>query len=207
LPALRPRPGGRRGKAGVMSAWEDAELASALAAAFWLLVPAGVANMAPVVAAWLLPSWDRPVDFGCSLGGERLFGDHKTWRGVAAGIAAGAAAFAVLQRALGSAPELGGILAELESRQLSPLFGAWIGCGALTGDLVKSYFKRRSGIPPGRSWFPFDQIDWLLGALVFAIPVVQLSVMSILATLVAGVALHLVVHALGRAMGLNQTWI
>ncbi|PZW36950.1 CDP-2,3-bis-(O-geranylgeranyl)-sn-glycerol synthase [Humitalea rosea] len=188
---------------GVTSEWEGGGLASALAAAVWLLVPAGTANMAPVVAAWLLPSWDRPVDFCRSLGGKRLFGDHKTWRGMAAGVVAGAAAFAVLQRA----PDLRGILADPDSSQLSPLFGAWIGCGALTGDLVKSFFKRRVGIPPGRSWFPFDQIDWLLGAIAFAIPVLQFSVMSILATLVAGVALHLVIHALGRAVGLNQSWI
>src|SRR4051812_27852644 len=58
----------------------------------------------------------------------------------------------------------------------SPLLGAWIGLGALSGDLVKSFAKRRRGILPGQAWIPFDQIDWLLGALAFAAPVLRLSV-------------------------------
>jgi CDP-diglyceride synthetase len=37
----------------------------------------------------------------------------------------------------------------------------------MTGDAVKSFFKRRLGITPGKSWFPFDQLDFVLGAILF----------------------------------------
>ncbi|MEM3153941.1 MAG: CDP-archaeol synthase, partial [Candidatus Woesearchaeota archaeon] len=39
------------------------------------------------------------------------------------------------------------------------------GIGALLGDSIKSFFKRRLGILPGRPWIPFDQVDYAIGAL------------------------------------------
>jgi CDP-2,3-bis-(O-geranylgeranyl)-sn-glycerol synthase len=43
-----------------------------------------------------------------------------------------------------------------------------LGFGALAGDSIKSFFKRRVGVKPGKRWFPFDQIDFVIGALAFA---------------------------------------
>ena len=37
--------------------------------------------------------------------------------------------------------------------------------GALLGDIVESFFKRRAGKERGEDWIPFDQLDFLLGAL------------------------------------------
>jgi CDP-2,3-bis-(O-geranylgeranyl)-sn-glycerol synthase len=185
----------------------DPALPTLLAVSLWFLLPAGAANMAPVIAAWLLPSWDLPVDLGRHLGDRRLFGSHKTWRGMVAGVVAGALVSALQGRLLSAFPVLRDLLPDQSLGELPSLFGAWIGLGALTGDLVKSFFKRRVGIPPGRSWFPFDQIDWLLGALAFAAPFLPLSAADILAILLVGLVLHLAGHALGRALGLNESWI
>lgn len=186
---------------------DDMMLPTELGTALWLLLPAGAANMAPVLAAWLLPSWDLPVDFGCSLGGRRLLGNHKTWRGMIVGILAGGLVFLLQQQLAGSVPALQEIRVDPGEGRLSPLFGAWIGLGALCGDLAKSVVKRRLAIPPGTSWFPFDQIDWLLGALAFAAPFLPLSGGTVLVVLLAGLALHIALHALGRALGLNRSWI
>jgi CDP-2,3-bis-(O-geranylgeranyl)-sn-glycerol synthase len=190
-----------------MTGPDDPIFPTALATALWLLLPAGAANMAPVIAAWCLPSWSLPVDLGYSLGGKRVFGSHKTWRGMVAGALAGSLVFLVQQRVIDAVPVLQVVLSDLGRGQFSPLFGAWIGLGALCGDLVKSLAKRRLAIPPGRSWFPFDQIDWLLGALAFAAPFLPLSAGTVLAVLLVGLGLHLVCHAFGRALGLNRSWI
>ena len=43
--------------------------------------------------------------------------------------------------------------------------GILLGLGAIAGDAVESFFKRMSGIKPGKPWRPFDQIDFTIGAL------------------------------------------
>jgi CDP-2,3-bis-(O-geranylgeranyl)-sn-glycerol synthase len=120
--------------------------------AFYLMIPAYLANMAPPVLAKYSP-WNAPMDFGLSLGGIRIFGSHKTWAGFIIGI----------------------IVAMLAGFILSKLYwpfgfsaitwSALISAGALMGDAVKSFFKRRVGVKPGSPWIPFDQIDYTVGAL------------------------------------------
>ena len=44
---------------------------------------------------------------------------------------------------------------------------ASISFGALIGDIIESFFKRRIGKGRGEDWIPFDQIDFILGALFF----------------------------------------
>jgi CDP-2,3-bis-(O-geranylgeranyl)-sn-glycerol synthase len=44
-----------------------------------------------------------------------------------------------------------------------------ISMGALFGDIVESFFKRRIGKERGESWYPFDQLDFVLGALILAL--------------------------------------
>jgi hypothetical protein len=59
----------------------------------WFLVPAGFANMAPIFAAKLFPSWKTPVDYGYPVNDVRLFGDHKTIRGLVSGTLIGGITF------------------------------------------------------------------------------------------------------------------
>ncbi len=172
--------------------------------AVWFLVPAGFANMAPVVAARLLPGWQWPVDFGFSRGGTRLFGSHKTWRGMAAGLVAGSVAFLLQQALCRALPPLAA-LGLFDYAAASPLLGAWMALGALTGDLVKSAVKRRLGIAPGRTWFPFDQTDWLVGTLLFSEPVLRLSASALLGILLTGLALHLLVKLVGYLLHIDRS--
>lgn len=179
---------------------------AATIAAIWFLLPAGMANMAPVVAAKLFPAWDFPVDFGRSLGGKRLFGAHKTWRGIAAGLLAAAATFAAQKAAYASTTVIQAH-SLFDYGRYPVAFGAWLGLGALAGDLAKSFAKRRVGVPPGRPWFPFDQVDWLVGTVLFAWPFLGLSVPVVLHVLLAGLVLHLAAHFLGFLLRLNPTWM
>ena len=172
--------------------------------AVWFLVPAGFANMAPVVAARLLPGWEWPVDFGLSLGGMRLFGSHKTWRGITAGLIAGTAVFLLQQALRGAVPALNAV-SLFDYAAASPLLGAWMALGALIGDLAKSAAKRRLGIAPGRTWFPFDQTDWLIGTLLFSEPVLRLSASVLLGILLTGLALHLLVKLAGYLLHIDRS--
>ena len=40
--------------------------------------------------------------------------------------------------------------------------------GALMGDIIESFFKRRIGKKRGEDWIPFDQLDFILGVLFFS---------------------------------------
>jgi CDP-diglyceride synthetase len=113
-----------------------------------LLVLLAVANGAPILAKRLLGSrWDRAIDGGAALGdGQPLFGRSKTWRGLVAALVATSAAAAVAGE--------------------SWVVGAVIGAGAMVGDLISSFTKRRLKMPPSSMAPGLDQIpEALLPAL------------------------------------------
>ena len=84
------------------------------------------------------------------------------------------------------------------------LFGSLFGIGALGGDAVKSFFKRRLGIATGTSWFPYDQVDYILGAIVATVLFVQLPVAVYLWAIVLWPAIHLVSTYFGYRLGLKE---
>lgn len=134
------------------------------AAAALLLVI--VANSIPwLVGRVLSHHWAAPLDCGVVLwDGARLFGDHKTWRGLLAGSLATGLAAALL--GFGFA------------------FGVAFGALALSGDALSSSFKRRLRLRPGAEVPGLDQLpEALLPLLVFA-PLLQLDWLAI-----AGIAL------------------
>src|SRR5258708_21044687 len=130
-----------------------------------IYLPAMMANMAPIVAAkWnLLSRLNRAIDFGLYLHGERILGSHKTWRGLCIAIIAGAVTGAV--QAIITHQE---ILFEF-------FIGAMMGFGAIIGDALKSFFKRRFHVAPGSLWIPFDQIDFVIGATIAGIFFIHIS--------------------------------
>jgi CDP-2,3-bis-(O-geranylgeranyl)-sn-glycerol synthase len=169
-----------------------------LLSAFLFFLPAGVANASPVFAnrtPWLR-RWKTPLDFGKSWKGHRIFGDNKTWRGFLFGILTG------------------GVTSLLIAYFFIPnsydawhtfLIGALLGAGALSGDAVESFFKRRNGVAPGKSWFPFDQIDYIIGGLVFVYPLTLIPFVLMGGILVLYFGLHLLVAYLGFLTGFKKS--
>ncbi|MFO7306929.1 MAG: CDP-archaeol synthase [Gammaproteobacteria bacterium] len=109
------------------------------------------ANAAPVILSKLLRERPGvPLDLGYRLpDGQRLFGDHKTWRGLLTGIAVGA----LLSKVLG--------------------MPAWVGAGfaaaSLLGDALSSAIKRRLHLRPGTEIPVLDQVgEALLPLILFA---------------------------------------
>jgi len=171
----------------------------------WLFLPAYVANMSPVfVQGW----FDRlaiPIDGGRSFRGTRIFGDHKTWRGLLAGIVVGTAIYEI-QRWIHAAGFLAG-LALLDYADDPLLPGFLLGLGTGVGDAVKSFFKRRVGIPPGASWLGFDQLDFFAGAYLFVSIVHAPPLLAAIACLPIVFAGSVAVTAIGWAVGLKEAWI
>ncbi len=125
-----------------------------------LFLPAGFANMTPPLLK-KINFLAEPIDFGKKFRGKRIFGDHKTWRGLIFGIIV-AIAICWAQRLL--YPHFAEYsLLDYQNINVNVL-GFVLGFGALGGDIVKSFFKRQIGVAPGKTWIIFDQIDWIVGA-------------------------------------------
>ena len=159
-------------------------------AALWFIFPAYCANAAPVIFGG-----GKPMDFGKNfLDGKRLFGSHKTFRGFFAGIIVGTL--------VGVAQTL---IYEQVLFQYSPQFqysillGLVMSIGAVTGDLIESCIKRRLNRPPGSSLPIADQLDFILGAFLFSIPVSPPSLVFIAIILLITIPTHWLTN-LGAAL-------
>lgn len=185
---------------------EPSAAAVQIVSVIWFLLPAGIGNMAPVFAARLLPAWDCPVDFALTLRGRRLFGSHKTWRGIAAGLVAATAAF-LAQQSLCAQYDWARTFSWVDYASQPWWLGTAMGGAALGGDLLKSLAKRQVGVAPGRPWPPFDQIDWLLGLSVLAALMSLLRLDRLLLLLAVGTILHLASKVVGHWIRLHREWI
>lgn len=111
------------------------------------IFPAYAANGAPVLFGGL-----APLDFGKKIGGKRIFGDNKTIMGTAAAITIG-------------------ILAGALESILFPFMlkiSIMLTLGAVFGDLLGSFLKRRMNYKSGQSFPIMDQFGFMIFALIFA---------------------------------------
>lgn len=175
--------------------------------ALWFLLPAAAANVTPIVTAKLplIRRWQTPLDFGRSYHGHPVFGSHKTWRGLLSGMLLATLLFWLQQLAVshtgwGNAVAQGVDYAGLPTLLLGPAFGL----GALGGDAIESFFKRRRGIASGQSWIPFDQIDYVIGSILLSLPFVVLRPVLYVYMLVIWFIMHLLASALGYKLGLKE---
>lgn len=163
-----------------------------------LYVPAMAANMAPVFAAkynvllWL----NKPIDLGVTVRGKRLLGENKTIRGFVVGVCAAAIVGFLLSLITNEKP--------YEFFGSAIVFGAATGAGALLGDSIKSFFKRRMNFKPGQLWIPFDQIDFVVGATFVAMLFVEISLLNSLLAIICIGFLSYVVSAIGFALHIKK---
>lgn len=163
-----------------------------------LFLPAGIANAIPVFVAKLpyLKKLDYPLDFNRTYKGIRIFGSHKTIRGLVFGII-----FGILTTAL--IKEL--FLTETFFKDINIFYYGFLAAtGALFGDAIKSFFKRRTSIKPGDSWFPFDQIDYIIGGLLAISIYIQLSLVQYIAIFLTYFGLHLLSSYVGYLLKLKE---
>ena len=137
--------------------------------ALFFFLPGYFANAAPVIFKRFFKGFLKKTIFGKKkLWKEPVFGNGKTYGGFFTGIIAGIlTAFA--QKLIYDYFPLSHWLYLLDYNfEKSLTLGFLMGSGALLGDLVKSFFKRRLHIKQGRPFIPFDQLDFLIGGILLA---------------------------------------
>lgn len=150
-------------------------------------LPAMVANAFPVILK-KIPILDEPIS-------SKLFGKNKTWKGfIGAVILAGL---------------VGHLIGYFSTYFQFPIImngkiGLILGTGAMLGDLIKSFFKRRMKLKCGEGWFPWDQIDWIVGAFILSYPLFTFN--EFLFILFFGFSLHILMNKLALALKLKRNY-
>lgn len=144
---------------------------------FLFVVPLYIAN-----SSAMLLGGKTPLDFGARLFDKKeIFGKGKTWKGSVFGCLAGTiSAFAIS-------------LVFLEQTNALVknyvLLGFLLSLGAIVGDLAGSFVKRRFGIERGKPVFLLDQLDFIVGGLLFGalifLPRVEQIALIIILTVIA----------------------
>ncbi|MCX8166656.1 MAG: CDP-archaeol synthase [Candidatus Micrarchaeota archaeon] len=149
---------------------------------FIAVLPAMVANATPVI-------------FG---GGAKisipLFGKNKTIRGFVSGVFAGLFTGVVLYF----------ITQGIFFGKLWVMIGLLQGIGAMTGDLLGSYIKRRIKIKEGDEFFIVDQLGFMIFAIVFTNHIISLNVKQIIAVLIITFFLHKIMNVIAYLVKLKK---
>lgn len=173
---------------------------------FYFILPAYGANMMPVIFAKLnwLNCLAKPIDNGKLFAGQEIFGSHKTWRGLVVGVLGGiivAGGQALLQ-----STHIGSLLSLNNYSDNWLLFGFLGGAGALLGDLLKSFFKRRFRITSGSAWPIFDQLDFIVGFFLLTIWLFNPGWLIIMTIFGLTVLLHPLTNIIAFFLGIKKVW-
>lgn len=151
-----------------------------MAETIYIFLPAYLANATPV-----LLGGGGPLDGGRTWrDGEPILGDHKTVRGTISGLAVGI---------------LTGIL------QGVPLRGVLLAVGAIGGDLIVSFIKRRIKLKPGALFPLADQMDFIVFAVILLSLFQPLPAWDrIIAILIATLPIHYLTNVLAWLLKLKS---
>jgi CDP-2,3-bis-(O-geranylgeranyl)-sn-glycerol synthase len=162
------------------------EIAYLIVKAIIFMLPAYCANATPVIAGGGLP-----IDLGRRFfDGKPVFGKNKTFRGFFVGLVVGTSVG----------------LSESAVLHYPVTFGLLLSLGALFGDLAGAFLKRRLGISPGNLLPVVDQVDFIVGALVFSLLLSppMLSWELALTVLVITPPIHLLTNFAAFKLGLKS---
>ncbi|HJJ90014.1 MAG TPA: CDP-2,3-bis-(O-geranylgeranyl)-sn-glycerol synthase [Methanocorpusculum sp.] len=167
--------------------------------AFWIMLPAYVANASAVPCGGGIP-----IDFGkCAKDGCRYLGDGKTWRGCIGGTCIGVL-FGLLQM---------DFVQTFHWSFLPPhnlITITVLASGALLGDVIKSFFKRRIGKDRGEKWDLADMYDLvvvsfvLLAVFASSWMMAYISIWIFIAILILTPFLHRGANIIGYLIGIKH---
>jgi CDP-2,3-bis-(O-geranylgeranyl)-sn-glycerol synthase len=166
------------------------DIAVLIIEALKFIFPAYCANAAPVLAGG-----GKQMDFGRNFfDGKPIFGKNKTFRGFFFGLAIGV--FVGLMEGM-----------VFGTTSFSVLFSVLTPLGALCGDLAGAFLKRRLGIAPGGLLPVIDQVDFVIGAILFSLPLAIIYWELAVAVLVITPPIHLLTNFLAYKLKLkNNPW-
>lgn len=176
-----------------------------LVVAVWYMLPAGAGNMTPVLVAKLpkFKNWTAPLDGGKTWRQKPIFGKNKTWRGLITGVMAGLLV-GFLQTKLFYLVDATHLPSSIYATNNAIWLGGLLAFGALAGDFLESFLKRQVNVASGDSWFPFDQLDYIIGACLLGALILPLGMIDYVAICLIWFGLHLLTSYLGFVIGLKQ---
>lgn len=155
----------------------------------WFILPAYIASSFAVLSGGRIV-----IDFNKKFLGKRIFGNGKTVSGFVGGVFAGAV--------------VGLIIGSIQSSfNMNFYIGFIIAFGAMSGDLLGSFIKRRFGFESGESVFLLDQLDFVAGALIFTyllIPKVLPTLGGIIFILILTPFLHVITNRIAYLWKLKK---
>ena len=191
----------------------DASVISVLvlsAYVIYFMLPAYLANVSALVFGG-----GKPLDFGRNFrDGRRIIGNGVTWRGTIIGTLIGTF-IGILQGSVSAyygnvfslIPGITIIQGPIPTSILQgALVGLFLGGGALIGDAVGSFIKRRIGIERGKAAPFLDQLDFVIGALIFASLIVFIPLNMIIIILIISIVLHLLTNMIAYLIGMKDVW-
>ncbi|MEM0240807.1 MAG: CDP-2,3-bis-(O-geranylgeranyl)-sn-glycerol synthase [Candidatus Nezhaarchaeales archaeon] len=148
------------------------------------ILPAYIANMTPLIVAKIIPK-RRPMDLGKYwFDGRRVLGDSKSIEGFISGVLSGLLVGLFLSDALR---------------------GFLMGLGAMIGDVLGSFVKRRLGVAQGEPVLFLDQYFFVLVALLLCYSSgYTLTLEHLLVILVATPILHTSSNYVAYLLGIKQ---
>lgn len=168
------------------------------------MLPAYFANMAPVICKNIFNKLAFPLDFNKKLFGKPIFGKNKTFRGMISGLIFALIISFIQYRLYGNKIFQGISLLDYSNWLL---IGLLLGSGALLGDIAKSFFKRRLNIEPGKSLIIFDQLDFVIGSLVFISFLIRLNLDFVIITLILSFMLNVLVNHISYYLKIrSESW-
>ncbi len=155
---------------------------------------------------------NHPIDFDLRFRDQRVFGEHKTFRGLIGG-ATGSSLFAVFQSEVLHHHSPFASLEYFDYDTIySLLFGFCLGLAASLSELPNSFAKRQLGIAPGKSakgfwlavFYFLDQVDVILGVWLYLSIFMELTVMRVTVSIAFVFVIHQLTTVAGHMLGLRK---
>ncbi|MGN0176292.1 MAG: CDP-2,3-bis-(O-geranylgeranyl)-sn-glycerol synthase [Methanobrevibacter sp.] len=171
----------------------------------YFILPAYLSNSAGLIFGGGLPVDFRKTDKK----GIRWIGDGVTWRGLIAGTIIGSLTGLIQGFAAPYIiPTYGGYIITpiITNTTNGILIGFLLGFGALLGDAMGSFLKRRLGIDRGKSAPILDQLDFLIVALILVSFVVKMDLLFIILSILLTLIIHLIANTCAYLLNLKDVW-
>ncbi len=177
--------------------------------AIYFILPAYIAN-----GSGLIFGGGKPLDMNKTLkDGRRLIGDGVTLRGYICGTIMGTISGGIL-----------GLLGQTTGTTINQfcygmlsngiycdiynglLLGFLLSFGALTGDAIGSFIKRRIGIKRGGYAPIMDQLDFIIVAIILSLLIVKIDIKFFLIICLITLIIHLMSNSIAYLFGLKDVW-
>lgn len=143
------------------------------------------------------------MDFGKQFRGNDLLGGGKTWEGflfaISAGVFIGLVQMAVWPQFNGLTTGFG-----FSVPKVTVTTAFLLALSAMFGDLVASFFKRRSGLERGKSIPLMDQLDFLIFPIPLALALTDITYLTVVLIVLITPVIHYLFNLLAYHIGIKE---